>query len=194
MATSMMRRNPFGAVDPTWSRMWDWSTTPTGHTPLSKLFGETNSYVPPVNIYETREEIIVAASLPGLNADKVNIEVQKEVLTLSGEQESVLCFDETENATVHLAGIPRFGKFQFSFRLPASVDAQQAQAKYTNGVLCVRFLKSQQARPVRVPIANDASPVRTVEAISEAPATEARISENETPAPRKNGRKATGTA
>jgi HSP20 family protein len=190
MATSLMRRNPFGAVDPTWSRMWDWFTTPTGHTPMSKLFGETNSYVPPVNIYETREEIIVAASLPGLDASKVNIEVQEEQLTLSGEQQPVLCFDETESATVHLNGIPRFGKFQFSFQLPASVDAQQAQAKYVDGVLCVRFLKSQQARPIRVPIANEAAPVRTVEAISQTPSAVEGTEAMEKPASRKNGRKA----
>lgn len=163
MATSMMRRNPFGAVDPNWSRMWDWFTTPTGHTPMSKFFGEANPYVPPVDIYETREEIIVAASLPGLDAGNVTIEVQEDQLTLSGTQQPVLCFNEEESATQHLAGIPRYGKFSFSFQLPASVDANQAQAKYSDGVLCIRFLKAQSARPIRVPIQNDKQSVQKVE-------------------------------
>ena len=163
MATSMTRRNPFGAVDPTWSRMWDWFTTPTGHTPMSKFFGEANPYVPPVDIYETREEIIVAAYLPGLDSRNVSIEVQEDYLTLSGEQQSVLCFHEEENAAQHMAGIPRFGKFSFSFQLPASVDANQAQAKYQEGILCVRFLKAQSARPIRVRIQSDLQNVQPSE-------------------------------
>jgi HSP20 family protein len=166
MATSLLRRNPFGAMDPTWSRMWDWVTTPTGHTPMSKLFGDVNAFVPPVDIYETREEIVVAASLPGLDASKVNIEVQENQLTLSGEQQPFLCFNEEEKATQHLAGIPRYGKFQFSFQLPAAVDASQAQAKYNDGVLCVRFLKVQQSRPVRVPITNGAEQASIVEPVA----------------------------
>lgn len=161
MATSLMRRSLFTTMDPTWSRMWDWFTTPAGLTPLSRLLGDNGSYIPPVDIYETRDEVVVAASLPGLDAEKVNIEVKDDMLTISGEQQSVLCFNEEENATLHLAGIPRYGRFQFSFRLPAPVDSGQAQAKYRDGVLCVRFLKAQSARAVRIPVQHDA--VRAVE-------------------------------
>jgi HSP20 family protein len=151
----MMRRYSFGATDPFPTRMWDWFTTPMGYTSMSKLFGEINSYVPPVDIYETRNEVIVAASLPGLDASKTNVEVVQDSLTLSGEQHSVLCFDSEEGATQHLNGIPRFGRFSFNFRLPAEVDATQSQAKYENGVLCIRFLKAQSARPVRIAISHD---------------------------------------
>lgn len=157
MSTLMMRRNSFGATDPFPTRMWDWFTTPMGYTPMSKLFGEINSYIPPVDIYETRNEVIVAASLPGLDASKTNVEVVENVLTLSGEQHPVLCFEPEEGATRHLNGIPRFGRFSFNFQLPAEVDAAQSHAKYENGVLCIRFLKAQSARPVRISIATDGS-------------------------------------
>ena len=93
MATSLMRRNPFGALDPVASRMWDWFATPSGYTPMSKIFGETDSFVPPVDICETAEEVVVAASLPGLDVDKVDIQVLQDQLTLSGEQRPILCFD-----------------------------------------------------------------------------------------------------
>jgi HSP20 family protein len=155
MSNSLMRRYSFGATEPFPTRMWDWFTTPMGYTPMSKLFGEVNSYVPPVDIYETRNEVIVAASLPGLDASKTNIEVVQDSLTLSGEQHPVLCFEPEEGATRHLNGIPRFGRFSFNFQLPAEVDASQSQAKYENGVLCIRFLKAQSARPVRIAISND---------------------------------------
>jgi HSP20 family molecular chaperone IbpA len=177
MATSLMRRNPFGVLDSTQSRMWDWFTTPMGHTPLSKLFGEVNGYVPPVDIYETREEVIVAASLPGLDAAKTNIEVIENQLVLSGEQNSIVCFEADENATLHMNGIPRYGKFSFAFRLPAEVDANQAQAKYDNGVLCMRFLKAQKARPVRINI-NGISSQNTVD-VSEQPQITAQSEQTE---------------
>jgi HSP20 family protein len=152
MATSLMLRNPFGALDTVQSRMWDWFTTPYGSTPLSKLIGETNTYVPPVDIYETNEEVIVAASIPGLDVTKVDIQVLEDRLTLVGEQNSIICFEPEENMVQHLQGIPRYGGFSFSFVLPCAVEPEQSQAKYENGLLCMRFLKAARVRPVRVPI------------------------------------------
>lgn len=155
MATSLMRRNPFGALDPAASRMWDWFTTPSGYTPMSKIFGENDSFVPPVDIYETQEEVVVAASLPGLDVNKVDIQVLDDQLTLAGEQQPGLCFESEEQATPVFQGITRYGKFSFAFRLPCAVDANQTQAKYENGLLCMRFLKSATARPIRVSIQSD---------------------------------------
>jgi HSP20 family protein len=156
MATSTMRRNQVGAFEPVASRMWDWFTTPAGLTPLSKAFGQAEAFVPPVDIYETAEEIVVAASLPSLDIDQVDIQVREDQLTISGEQRPALCFESEENATPVYNGINRYGKFSFSFRLPAAVDANQTQAKYENGMLCMRFLKAQHARAVRVTIESDA--------------------------------------
>jgi HSP20 family protein len=151
-----MRRNPFGAIDPLASRMWDWITTPAGFTPMGKLFGETDTFVPPVDIYETGEEIVVAASLPGLDVSKIDIQVREDHLTLAGEQSPVVCFDASENATAVFNGIPRYGKFSFGFRLPCAVDTQNTQAKYENGLLCMRFLKAQSARTVRISVQSGA--------------------------------------
>ncbi len=167
MTTSLMRRNPFGAIDPVQSRMWDWFMTPMGHTPISKLFGEVNSYVPPVDIYETNEEVIIAASLPGLDADKLDIQILEDQLTLTGEQNSFLCFEPEENMTRHLQGIPRFGRFSFTFGLPCGVQAEQSQAKYENGLLCMRFLKAQKHRPVRIAVNNSANVPQTVQPASQ---------------------------
>ncbi len=158
MATSLMRRNPLGAIDPFQTRMWDWITTPYGSTPLSKLFGEADSYVPPVDIYETNEEVIVAASLPGLDISTVDIRVLEDKLTLAGKQNSVICFENDDKVVQHLRGIPRYGQFEFSFALPCSVEADRSHAKYDNGLLCMRFPKSQRLRAVRIPINGAGAP------------------------------------
>jgi HSP20 family protein len=152
MSTSLLRRNPFGATDPFASRMWDWFTTPAGQTPMSRLFGETGTYIPPTDIYETREQIVVAVSLPAVDAGKLTLEVKDNELTIAGEQQPFPVFHAEEGATQYLAGIPRYGKFRFSFQLPVAVDAEQAQADYINGLLCMRFHKSQKYRPTRIPV------------------------------------------
>ena len=167
MATSIMRRNPFGAIDPVASRMWDWFTTPSGYTPISKIFGEADSFVPPVDIYETAEEVVVAASLPGLDLEKLDIQVLDDQLTLAGEQRPALCFENDEKVTPVYNGITRYGKFSFGFRLPCAVDANQTQAKYENGLLCMRFLKAQSARPIRVSVLGDAQQQISAPAVSE---------------------------
>ena len=181
MATSVMRLNPFGAITPVQTRMWDWFTTPMGYTPMSKLFGELNSYVPPIDIYETQEEVVVAASLPGLDVAKVDIQVLADQLTISGEQNSVLCFEPEENMVQHVAGIPRFGRFSFSFQLPCAVETEQSQARYENGLLCLRFLKTQKNRPVRITVQNTETPQTIAEsAATLAPAIEAKPVQNKT--------------
>lgn len=154
MATSLMRRNQTGANDifSLQSRMWDWFTTPYGSTPLSKLFEETNTYVPPVDIWETPDEVVLVASLPGLNVDQIDIQVIEDKLTLAGEQNPVIKPSAETKMVQHLQGIRSYGKFSFSFVLPCVVNADQSQAKYENGMLYVRFHKSERERPVRIPV------------------------------------------
>src|SRR5215217_4284332 len=98
MATSLMRRNGVGNLNP-WRvfdemerQMWDWANTPTGFTPMSRLFGETNArnYTAPADVYETQDDILVAVSLPGIDASKVNVEVHNGTLTISGEQQPLV--------------------------------------------------------------------------------------------------------
>ena len=158
MATSLIRRPRVGALNP-WrmmeemeNRMWDWMNTPTGFTPVSRLFGEAHSYVPPVDIYETRDDVLVAASLPGINVGSIQLEVKEGYVSLSGEQQPTFAPEQATEVTAHLAGIPRYGRFSFRFALPCEVEHERAEAVYRDGVLRVRFPKAQAARPVSIPI------------------------------------------
>lgn len=175
MPASILRRNTYYGVDSVAARMLDWLSTPVGMTPMARLFTEGDRVLPPVDIYETAEEIIVAAGLPNLNAEQVNIQVLEDQLTVSGEQRPLLSFEPEENAVQHLNGVTHYGKFSFSFHLPKPVDPQQTQARYDNGVLHMRFLKARSARPIRIKIHTDARPQ-----IAEAAPTEtgAPVSEN----------------
>jgi HSP20 family protein len=158
MATSLMRRNGVGSLNP-WRwfdemerQMWDWANTPTGFTPVSRLLGESRVYTPPADIYETNDDLLVAVSVPGIDPSKVNVQVHNGTLTVSGEQKPLVTPSQETPVTQHFAGTPRYGNFSFSFTLPCEVESERAEAIYQDGILRLRFPKAQAAKPVRISV------------------------------------------
>jgi HSP20 family protein len=158
MATSLMRRNGVGMLNP-WRlfdemerQMWDWTPTPSGLTPVSRLLGEARTYTPPADIYETTDDLLVAVSIPGIDASKINVQVHNGTLTVSGEQKPLVTPSQETPVTQHFAGIPRYGSFSFSFALPCEVESDRAEAVYHDGILRLRFPKVQAAKPVRIAV------------------------------------------
>ncbi len=155
---SLIRRNSFGAWDPwrlleeTDSRMRDWIDTPLGFTPMHRMVGENRSYVPPMDVYETENEVFVFASVPGINAQTVEVTAQNGAVLVSGEQSPVFPEGGEEGARTHLNGIPRYGRFSFAVTLPLEVDWQSAEARYQDGLLRIRFAKPEGAKPIRIPL------------------------------------------
>ena len=158
MSATILRRSPFYGLDSVSLRMLDRVSTPGIVTPIALQIPGFDSTTPPVDIFETQEEIVVAASLPNLDLEKTNIEVMEDQLTVSGSQRPLLEFAAEENAVLHFKGVPRYGQFKFTFQLPKAVDANQTQAKYENGVLQMRFLKVQAVRPVKITVQNQIQP------------------------------------
>jgi len=130
------------------------------HERMNRLFGEafgpspapeegwTRSWEPAVNIYESDDEIVVKAEVPGIERDRVGVEVKDGVLSLRGERK----FErEVKEESYHR--IERsYGSFQRSFTLPSSVDPDKVRATLRNGVLEVTLRKREQARPKQVRI------------------------------------------
>jgi HSP20 family protein len=169
--TSLLRRNGFGAWDPwrlleeTEARMRDWVETPVGFTPIHRVFGENRSYVPPMDVYETENEVFVFASLPGIDANTVEVKAQNGTLIVSGDQTPVFPEGHEKSVRAHLTGIPRYGKFNFAVTLPMELDWQSAEARYQEGLLRIRFNKPEQAKPIRIPLntVQDASVISTID-------------------------------
>ena len=162
--TSLMRRNGFGTWDPwrlleeTESRMRDWIDTPLGFTPVHRVVGENRPYVPPMDVYETENEVFVFASVPGINVESVDVKAQNGALIVSGEQTPVFLEGQENSVRTHLTGIPRYGKFSFAVTLPVEVDWQSAEARYQDGLLRIRFAKAEQAKAIRIPVTSQAGP------------------------------------
>jgi HSP20 family protein len=136
-----------------------------GLGPLDRLFGDLfepfgqqlrlsrQSWVPPVDIEETGEGYQVTAELPGMRPDDVEVTVEQNVLTISGERK---WGEDAENRNFHR--VERgYGRFVRSFALPQQVASERVQARFEDGVLHVTIPKAEGARPRRIQI-NEASP------------------------------------
>jgi len=108
----------------------------------------SNWSVPAVDMYQTDNEVVVKAALPGIKSDEVQINVTGEVLTIKGEtkQES-----ETREKTYHLRE-QRWGTFERSIILPTDVVADKAKADFENGVLTITLPKAEEVKPKTITI------------------------------------------
>lgn len=113
--------------------------------PLSLSYG-THS-VPAIDLYETEEEVVVKAALPGFRPDDVQLSVENNVLTLRGEFKP----GNGQNATYHIRE-QRHGSFERSIPLPVDVETDQAQADFENGILTVTLPKAEAVKPKTINI------------------------------------------
>jgi HSP20 family protein len=105
-------------------------------------------WVPAMDLVEHDDEFILRADLPGLDEKDVKIEVEGDVLTISGERKF-----EHETRKEGFFRLERgAGQFSRSLTLPEGVDVDQIKATFDKGVLEVRVPKPEERRPRRVEI------------------------------------------
>ena len=105
-------------------------------------------WIPPMDLVEQGDEYVLRADLPGVGEDDVKIELEDNVLTISGERRS-----EHEERTEGYYRVERAsGSFSRSLTLPEGVDPEAVKANFENGVLEVRVPKPEQRKPQRVAI------------------------------------------
>ncbi len=98
---------------------------------------------PAIDLYQTNNDVVIKAALPGLKADDVQISITGDMLTLKGEFKQD---NEVKEATYHIKE-QRFGSFERSVMLPTEVQSDKAKADFENGVLTVTLPKAEQVKP-----------------------------------------------
>ena len=119
---------------------------------FSSLFENRNRgvqrWMPAMDIVEADDHFVLKADLPGLGEDDVAIEVQDNVLTLSGSREA-----EHERNEQGWHRLERsYGSFSRSLTLPDGVDPDKVAASFDRGVLEVRIPKPEERKPRRISI------------------------------------------
>jgi HSP20 family protein len=105
-------------------------------------------WAPAVDMYETKEELVVNAELPGLNEKDIQLSITGDVLTLRGERR--LNQEVTQDSFYR--GERWYGKFERSLPLPIPVQADKVKASYRDGVLSVRLPKVEEIKPKAIKI------------------------------------------
>jgi HSP20 family protein len=108
-------------------------------------------FVPALDVYQDKDNIIVETSLPGIDPEKVNISVQNDVLIIEGQSEKKTEVDDKDYYRKEI----RSGSFHRSVALPASVNGENAKAEYKDGVLKIVIPKEEKAKPKQIKIASN---------------------------------------
>ncbi|RJP49061.1 MAG: Hsp20/alpha crystallin family protein [Anaerolineaceae bacterium] len=107
-----------------------------------------NWSVPAVDMYQTDDEVVVKAALPGIKSDEVQINVTGEMLTIKGETSQK---EEVKEKAYHLRE-QRWGSFERSVALPVAVVADKAKAEFENGILTITLPKAEEVKPKTITI------------------------------------------
>jgi len=106
----------------------------------------TQSWVPPLDVWETPTDVVYAFDLPGIPEDKISIEVKDDTLTVSAEREKTE--ESAEEGFYRFER--RYGSFARAVGLPQGVDQDRIAAHYENGVLEIRVPKPEEQQPKRI--------------------------------------------
>ncbi len=102
----------------------------------------------PLDLYETDNDVVVQASLPGVEPEDVDITISGETLTIRGESEH----EEEEKKRNYYRQESWFGSFARSITLPAQVESGKAEATFENGVLKLTIPKAEEAKPKTIKV------------------------------------------
>jgi HSP20 family protein len=135
-------------------RMWDPMTDlVTMQQAMDRLFDESwgrrgfgwrqgeRVHLLPVDVYSTAGELVIQASVPGLDPEDVEITIEGEALTIKGERKPPL-----DNVDYHIQE-RRYGPFGRTLTLNVPVQTDEAEAVFDKGVLTLTIPKAEQVRP-----------------------------------------------
>jgi HSP20 family protein len=146
MATALTRRRPFE----------DFAEL---HTRLDRLFedlvasGKRGEWTPAIDVIRDKGKLVVRVDMPGIKAEEIKIEVEDDILTVSGEHEE----SREEKDEKFVRRERRYGSFLRSIALPAGVDSDKVAATVNDGVLEVTVPLSQETKKKAVEIKPKAS-------------------------------------
>ena len=116
-------------------------------------------WIPAMDLVETEDAFVLRADLPGLSEQDVNIELEDNVLTLSGQRKA----EHEERGEGYYRVERASGAFSRSLTLPDGVEPGRVQASFDRGVLEVRIPKPEQRKPRKVTISAGGSGQPTIE-------------------------------
>jgi HSP20 family protein len=147
---ALVRFEPFRELAALQNEMGRWMSTLAGATTPGN--GQSSNWLPAVDVWETENELVLSFDLPGIPEDKITVELDDSVLTVSGERERTQ--EHTSERFYRFER--RFGTFSRSVTLPVGVTESDITANYRDGVLEVRVPKPEEQKPKRIQVGTQA--------------------------------------
>jgi HSP20 family protein len=106
-------------------------------------------YFPAINLYDAGDRYVLAAELPGMTAEEIDLSITGEMLTLCGERkrpEGIAddCYRRQER---------QFGRWARTLALPERIDGSRVSAGFAHGILTVTLPKDEVAKPRQITVA-----------------------------------------
>ena len=108
----------------------------------------TASFVPPVDIYEDAQKVLLKLEVPGMEEKDLDVRVENNMLTVKGERR----FEKDEKEENFHRIERRYGSFYRAFTLPTTVDTESVKASYEAGVLKLELSKKPEAQPKQIKV------------------------------------------
>ena len=143
---ALVRFEPFRELTALQNEMGRWMNVLSGGATPGN--GQSSTWLPAVDVWETDNELVLSFDLPGIPEDKIAVELDDNVLTVSGERERT---KEHSNERFYRFE-RRHGTFSRSVTLPAGVTDADISANHKDGVLEVRVPKPEEQKPKRIPV------------------------------------------
>jgi HSP20 family protein len=115
--------------------------------PVAKENG-THRFSPAVDVVEEKDAFVLTAEVPGLKAEDVKVDMEKNVLTLSGERK----LESKEEKKGYKRLERSYGAFTRSFVLPETLDGERIEAGLAEGILTIRVPKRPQSQPRKIEV------------------------------------------
>lgn len=103
----------------------------------------------PIDVYQTDDDVVIEAAMPGVKPEDIDVSVTGDTLTLRGEVREE---KEAKGERDYHVRERRYRRFARSLTLPSTVDSENAEATMSNGILTLRIPKAEAARPKQIEV------------------------------------------
>lgn len=115
---------------------------------LSRFWPALGEWQVPIDMYQTDNEIVVKAAIPGLKPEEVDISITGDTLTIKGEHKE----DKEVKDEDYFYKECRFGAFSRTLTIPVKVKSDKAEAVFENGILTLTLPKAEEVKPKQIKV------------------------------------------